>query len=191
MNPIETNEKLNFADFINHSDTYLETGTCYGQSVERALLAGFKKVRSVEVFKPFFDHCFNLFSENNNVELFCGRSDDELPEMLKGIMKPCVIFLDAHPAGPNTGGHDDLMEKGDKSEFAQDHILTKELQIILAHRMDHIIIIDDQNGINADNEAYMKMILEANKEYQFYFYDEQLDPNGTYYKNKSLVCVPK
>lgn len=190
MTPIETNKKLNFADFINHSDTYIETGTCYGQSVERALAAGYKKIKSVEVHKPFFDHCFNLFSENADVELFLGKSDEELYEMLKNVIKPCVIFLDAHPAGPNTGGHDDLMEKGDKSEFQQDFILTKELEIILLNRIDHIIIIDDQNGINSDNEAYIKILLSANPDYQFFFYDEQLDPKGTYYKNKSLVCIP-
>jgi hypothetical protein len=190
MNPVETNQKLNFADFINHSDIYIETGTCYGQSVERALAAGYKRIRSVEVHQPFYDHCFNLFADKANVELFLGKSDEELPEMLKGIMQPCIIFLDAHPAGPNTGGHDDLMEKGNASEFNQDSILKRELQVILSHRPDHIIIIDDQNGLNADNEAYMEMIMKANKDYQFYFYDEQLDPNGTYYKNKSLVCIP-
>jgi hypothetical protein len=110
--------------------------------------------------------------------------------MLKGIIHPCVIFLDAHPAGPNTGGHDDLMDKGENSEFQQDFILTKEIVIILKNNINHIIIIDDQNGINADNIAYMKMLSAANPNYEFYFYDEQLDPNGTYYKNKSLVCVP-
>jgi hypothetical protein len=61
MNPIETNKKLNFADFIKHSDTYIETGTCYGQSIERALLAGFKKIRSVEVHKPFLIIALNYF----------------------------------------------------------------------------------------------------------------------------------
>ena len=112
-----------------------------------------------------------------------------MPEMLENISGPAVIFLDAHPAGPNTGGHDDLMEKGAASEYHQDTVLKRELAAILKHDPTHIIIIDDQNGNNPENEAYIKMILEVNPNYQFYFYDEQA--GEIFYKNKSLVCIPK
>jgi hypothetical protein len=90
--PIETGKLLNFADFLHFSETYIETGSCYGNSIERALDAGFKKIKSVEVHPPFFDHCFAKFSNNVNVELFLGKSDEELPEMLKGVHAPVVVF---------------------------------------------------------------------------------------------------
>ena len=130
-----------------------------------------------------------LFKNNVHVELFFGKSDEKMPEMLENISGPAVIFLDAHPAGPNTGGHDDLMEKGAASEYHQDTVLKRELAAILKHDPTHIIIIDDQNGNNPENEAYIKMILEVNPNYQFYFYDEQA--GEIFYKNKSLVCIPK
>lgn len=190
MKPIETNKILDFADFLKYSTTYCESGSCYGGSINRALGAGYERIKSCEVMKKFYDHCVETFKEHSKVELFLGESRHELPKMLADITEPCIIFLDAHPAGENTGGHDDLMEKGAKSEFHQDFILTKELEIILANNKDHIIILDDQNGINKENKAYMKMISKANPSYSFYFYDEQLGGEESFYKNKSLVCIP-
>ncbi len=189
MKPVETNKLLNFADFIGHSNIYIETGTCYGGSVKKAMEAGYKTIKSVEVYEPFYLKCQETFRDNKNVELFFGKSDEKMKEMLEDIRQPAVIFLDAHPAGPNTGGHDDLMEKGAESEYHQDTVLKRELAAILAHNPRHIIIIDDQNGENPDNEHYIKMILAVNSAYQFYWYDEQAGP--TFYKNKSLVCIPK
>ena len=190
MKPIETGKLLNFADFRSHSDTYVETGSCYGQSIDRALGAGFPIVKSCEVYEPFYRHCKSIYKEQPKVTLFLGNSKDSLPLMLEGITEPCVIFLDAHPAGEGTGGHDDLMKKGNKSEFQQDFILTKEIDIILNHGKNHVIIIDDQNGENNDNKAYIKTLLKANPSYLFYFYDEQLGDAKSFYKNKSLVCIP-
>lgn len=189
MIPIETNKLLNFADFLKYSDTYCETGSCHGGSITKALAAGYTKIKSVEVFEKFYNHCVELFAGNPNIKLYMGKSADRLPEMFSDVTKPAVIFLDAHPAGPNTGGHDDLMENGNASEFHQDFILTKELEIILANNNSHIIIIDDQNGNNPENEAYIKMILNANPGYKFYFYDEKA--GEIFYKNKSLVCIPE
>jgi hypothetical protein len=183
-----TNKLLNFRDFINYSSVYVETGTCYGGSVDKALQAGFNQILTVEVHRPFFDSCVEKYKNEPKVDLFFGKSDIVLPSMLHRIIQRAVIFLDAHPAGPNTGGHDDLMEKGNESTFNQDFILTNELKAILAHRNDHLIILDDQNGLNAENAAYMKMLLEANPNYNFYFYDEQA--GDKFYKDKSLVCIP-
>jgi hypothetical protein len=81
------------------------------------------------------------------------------------------------------------MENGENSEFHQHFILTREIQAILENSPHHIIIIDDQNGLNPENEYYMRMILEVNPNYKFYFYDEQL--GKIFYKNKSLVCIPE
>lgn len=184
----QTNKLLDFSDFSNHSDTYIETGTCYGGSVNKALISGFKRIKSVEVFQPFYLHCKELFKNNKNIELFYGKSTDELPKMLEDITKPCVFFLDAHPAGPGTGGHDDLMENGGTSEFHQDYILTNEIKLIISNNKNHIIIIDDQNGENPANQHYMKLISDINPSYKYFFYDEQA--GDIFYKDKSLVCIP-
>ncbi len=190
MKPIQTNKILDFADFLSHSKIYVETGSCYGGSINRALQAGFEKIRSCEVFDKFYNHCLEAFKDNDKVKLYLGESRHELSVMLSDLTEPAVIFLDAHPAGPNTGGHDDLMNKGKESEFNQDFILTKEIDIILKSNKNHIIIIDDQNGEHDENKAYVETILRANPAYSFYFYDEQLSDEKSFYKNKSLVCIP-
>ena len=107
--------------------------------------------------------------------------------MLAQTDGPCVIFLDAHPAGPTTAGHDELLA-GDKS-YSQHEIILKELQYILLHRRDLLIIIDDQHGPDNNNFVYLKMCIDLNHNYKFSFYDEQLE-DGILYKNKIMVCNP-
>lgn len=185
--PIQTDKVLDFAEFRGFSPVYVETGTCYGGSLERAIKAGYKYLYSVEAHRPFYYHCKAKFEAQKNIILLHGKSYLMLPEMLTGNNQ-CVIFLDAHPAGPETAGHDDLMEKGEKSEFHQDNIITKELAAILRHRNDHLIIIDDQNGANEENVEYMATLRTANPNYKFFWYDEQAGER--FYKNKVLVCIP-
>jgi len=168
-------------DFRYFSSTYLETGSCMGESINRALKAGFDQIKSVEVFEEFYNRCVLRFRDKP-VELFLGKSADCLPEMLN-LTEPAVIFLDAHPAGPGTGGHSDLIEKGETSDFHQNKILTRELEIILSHPLKHLIILDDQTL--EDAKIFMGML----KEYRFEFMDEQLE-NHPRVADKVLVCVP-
>lgn len=164
---------FNIQDFRKFSDVYIETGSAWGESIKRA--NGFKVIKSVEIHEPFYNHCKSKY----DVELYLGNSIDKLPLMLGDVDRSAVILLDAHPAGPGTGGHDDLMTKGEHSEFQQESIISRELEAILKHRKDHVIIIDDMNGLNPFSE-----ILEH---YSFRFYDEDM---GIYYKDKFLVCFP-
>jgi hypothetical protein len=168
--------------FKYFSNTFIETGCCQGEGVQRALDAGFTRVKSVDIYDPFYQHCIERF-KGKPVDLYLGKSTDQLDKMLEDVYEPAVILLDAHPAGPNTGGHDDLMEKGDKSEFQQTLILQKEIKIILEHPKRHLIIIDDQTPEEA--LIYMDIL----KGYRFEFFDEQL-PNIPLAKDKILVCYP-
>jgi len=177
--PVSTGLLFSEADFLKHSDTWIETGTCMGDGVERALKAGFSKVVTVEAWEPFYNACQPKFT-GRNVDLFFGKSYEQLPNMLPDY--PCVIFLDAHPAGPNTTGHDELMN-GDES-VSQHSVIMAELKVILAHHHKHVIIIDDQNGNNKENAVYMKML----KGYTFAFYDDNIGGNFT--KDKMMVCLP-
>lgn len=187
-----TNKVLDFGEFLKYSKKFVETGTCHGRTVQVAIDKGYTDIRSVEVYEPFYQKCMDRFFGKENggaiVSLWKGKSTEWLPAMLGDETERAVIFLDAHPTGPDTGGHDDLMEKGDKSEFHQDSILKAELEIILNHRKDHIIIIDDQNGFNDISEAHINQVFAANPEYSFFFYDE--GEGEHFYKNKCVVCIP-
>lgn len=185
MKITKTNKLLNYSDFIAYSSLYIETGSCSGESIQRALDAGFLEVKSVEAMLEYFDVCTHRFAGNNRVDLYLGSSYKRLPNMLKDVDFSAVIFLDAHPAGPGTAGHDEIMEG--QQEFGQDYIITKELEVILSHRNDHLIIIDDLS-IGSDEDAkYMQMCLDANPNYLFEYYDENI---GQYRQNKILVCRP-
>lgn len=189
MEAKKTDKLLNFADFRKYSDTIIESGTGMGGGIEQMLLAGYKRIKSVEAKDTYHQHNLKKFADFRMVELFFGMSKDMFPEMLSDITTPAVFFLDAHVSGENSAGHQDYLEKGNASEYAQDNCLTAELKTVLANGKEHVIIIDDQNGENDENVKYRQMCLNANPSYHFYFYDEHLD-GGTLYKNKSLVCVP-
>lgn len=184
---ISTDEKLDFSIFSKYSDTFIETGTAGGAGILNAIDSGFKIIKSVEAKDTYFNNCVEKFKDYDNVHLYFGMSQDKLKEMISDLDKPCVFWLDAHVSGPNSAGHEDYMEKGNNSDYAQDNVLTSELDIILNHRKDHIILIDDQDGLNPVSESYINKVFESNKDYQFYLYDEMR--GDILYKNKCLVCM--
>jgi hypothetical protein len=186
LNPTVTNELFKIGNYRHFSSTYLETGSCYGQSIHRALDGKFDRIKSVELHKPYYEYCVTKF-KNNPVELFLGKSTNKLEQMLADVYEPIVIFLDAHPAGEGTESHEEWV-KGN-TEFYQHFILTKEIEIILEHRKDHLVIIDDQ-VFGQESDSYMVKLKEANPNYSFLWYDEQLAPHEPVTKNKILVCIP-
>lgn len=181
-----TNQLFNIKDFLPYSNTYIETGSCAGESIRRALEAGFTRVKSVELAESFYLQCVERF-KGKPVELFLGKSTDRLDKMLEDVYEPAVIFLDAHPAGPGTGGHEELL--GGNNEFAQDTILRQELSIILDHRTDHLIIIDDQTP-GPESDYYIDYLKRFNPSYEPYWYDEQLGEDQPLFLKKVLVCAP-
>lgn len=187
MNIKQTGKLLDYHDFVDFSPLFIETGSCAGDGIDRALAAGFYRVKSVEASAQFYMKCIEKFKGSHLVQLYFGSSITMLPEMISQLNFPAVFFLDAHPAGPGTAGHDEIIS-GDE-QFGQDYIITKELEVILAHRNDHLIIIDDLEYGSDEDKKYMQMCLKANPKYTFEYYDEQL-PNVELRKNKVLVCRP-
>lgn len=146
-----TTEVINTKNFIWFSDTIVETGTCNGAGIDRFLKAGFLDVRSVEMEEKWYNYTAGRFTNIPNVKLWLGNSSEKLEEMLPE--KPAVVILDAHPAGPGTAGHEEIIKleaegKASLSDFYGDNILKKELGIIKKSRYKHLIIIDDQHSVN-------------------------------------------
>ena len=177
---------MNWKEFTKYSDTFIETGTAWGRTVTEALKAGFKDIRSVEASDKYYRRCVDVFIDNPCVKLYYGMSVDRLPDMLDGIDKPCVFWLDAHVTGDDYAGNEDFKLKGNQSDYAQHKCLVNELNIILAHRSDHIILIDDKAGEGPDNLEYKEMMLKVNSDYKFRFEDEYY--NGIYSKEKIFIA---
>ena len=166
----DRSQVVNLSNYTSFSKCLVETGSSSGAGIFRAIEAGYDDIRSVELSESWHQHCQTIFSENPRVKLYLGDSRDMLPQMLPD--EKCVIVLDAHPSGPHTAGHDDLMEKGESSIYHQDRILREEMKIIIDNKIRNLIIIDDQEDIKKE----WTMMLED--------YDFELI-NGKY-----LVCVP-
>lgn len=181
----QTNRLLDYADFVDFSPLFIETGSAAGCGIQRALDAGFHRVKSVEAMPEYCNQSSDRFKGNHFVQCYFGSSFEKLPEMIERLNYKAVFFLDAHPAGPGTAGHVEIL--AGKSDYGQDYIITRELEVILAHRNDHLIIIDDLS-IGSDEDAnYMQMCLDSNPNYTFEYYDEEM---SEYRKNKVLVCRP-
>lgn len=144
-------EVINTKNFLWFSDVIVETGTCTGAGIDRFLAAGFTDIRSVELDDNWYNYSSGRFSGNHHVKIWKGDSREKLAEMVPD--KPAVVILDAHPAGPGTAGHDDLInhEAGgnpEVSNFFGDNILAKEIEILKESGHKHLIILDDQNSVN-------------------------------------------
>lgn len=118
-----------------HLGIFVETGTCYGRSVEAVLKLGFTDVRSVEALPKRYSHCMDLFDGRKEVTLWLGESVDYLEEMITDLTSPALFWLDAHPSGN---------ESYDRPGNDQSTILKTELKIIQGHPVkNHVILIDD------------------------------------------------
>jgi hypothetical protein len=144
-------EVINTKNFLWFSRTIVETGTCNGAGIDRFLTAGYTDIRSVEMSDNWYSYSSSRFSSNPHIKIWHGDSREKLAEMLPD--NPAVVILDAHPAGPGTAGHDDLIKFESEgtphlSNFHGDKILEAEIQILKNSKHKHLIIIDDQHSVN-------------------------------------------
>ncbi len=182
-----TNKLLDYKEFLKYGDKFIETGSAAGEGIQRALEAGFQEVHSIEAQREWYEVCVNRFMGDPRVFLHHGRSSEVLGiPLIKSTNTGVVFFLDAHPSGPLTAGHWDVMLHGSDSEYAQHNIILSELRLIFSWYFEPVIMIDDQHGNDLDNEKYMLEILNWNNQ----FYDENLGGNN-FYKDKIMVAVKK
>jgi hypothetical protein len=84
---------------------FVETGTHLGGSVQFALDLGFEEALSCEMMPDRYNHCMEKFSENDNVSLWLGDSDDgggvptfeELDLIAENEIKDHTIIIDDIP----------------------------------------------------------------------------------------------
>jgi hypothetical protein len=164
-----------FKKYLNN--IFIETGTYYGDSVQKAIDAGFKTIYSIELGDALYNKCKDRFKGIDNVYLYNGDSGKVLSEILSYISESVTFWLDSHFSGVDTVMGESITP------------LLKELEIIKNHPVkDHIILIDDLRGWDKhvcgfDTLDLMKKITEINPNYVFKLEDG-------YIKNDILVaCV--
>lgn len=162
---------------------FVETGTYYGEGIVYALQAGFKNIRSVELFDKLYSICLEKFNNIPNVKLYQGNSSEKLWEMIADINQPITFWLDAHYSDSSTA-------KG--PEFSP---IVKELDIIKRHPIKiHTILIDDIRDMGTmffdfvTREQVIAKIMEINPEYTI-TYENGVHADRIFY-NDILVARP-
>src|SRR4051812_29454780 len=158
-----------FKRYLN--PVFIETGTYLGDGIKQALLAGFPKIRSVELSEKLFEENVRRFANQPSVKIYQGSSESQLGDMIADIREPITFWLDAHYSAGITA-------KGD-----QNSPILKELRVIAAHPVKtHTILIDDRRQVGTADFDFVTetqirdAILAINPAYKF-SYDTGSDAN--------------
>lgn len=120
------------------SGILIESGSLYGDTIQRALDCGYTTVYSIEIDEKLYKLVsgrFNKQIEEGTVKLFFGSSIDVLPNVLRDIDEPVTFWLDAH------------LHEGD---YGVEHNapIIEELDIISEHHVNnHLVMVDDMRII--------------------------------------------
>ncbi|MDC0904070.1 hypothetical protein OAS51_01300 [Candidatus Thioglobus sp.] len=113
-------------------NTFIETGTFYGQMVRYAA-DYFEKVVSIEIHEPFYLENNNFFKEKDNVNILLGDSSIRLADAITMSEGKILFWLDGHYSGTGTGVGNKISP------------IIEELRIIANFNPNnHCIIIDDR-----------------------------------------------
>jgi hypothetical protein len=144
-----------FKKYLN--PIFIETGSYYGDGIQQALDAGFKRVYSIESSEELYNECIRRFKSIRKVHLILGESQNILSKLLTRINNIATFWLDAH----------------NETESP----LLKELEVIKQHHIKtHTILIDDLRNWSIEKNGFdinvlKTAILEINPNYIFSFED--------------------
>ena len=119
--------------------TLVETGTYYGEMVA-AMKDRFSRIYSVEYDHQLAQRAIKKFSRYSHIQILEGDSQQVIPELLQSLTAPALFWLDA-------GYYGWAGLQGNKQR------LTTELEAILRHPVQHVILMDDARGLNGQNGA--------------------------------------
>ena len=144
-----------FKQYKGNINTFVETGTCSGDSVQDAIKLGFTKILSVEINPDYFSNCCIKFEqeiESGLVKLFLGDSIQTFPLMLQQINESAMFWLDAHQDANITVNQELL--------YLTQHPIKNNVIII-----DDIPLYFDEQGIK--NLQYTLNIINQNFKFAF------------------------
>jgi hypothetical protein len=161
---------------------FIETGTFGGDGIQKALNAGFRRVRSMEFDTSLANDARRRFVKNRNVTIYQGDSSLDLWKIIKDINEPVTFWLDAHIFPPREDG-------------GKNCPLIEELEQIKQHPIKtHTILIDDMHCCNTaafdfmNQDDFIQKILEINPDYEIRYVDG--GDEGEYKNNVMVATCP-
>lgn len=158
-------------------NVFIETGT--NQGLTPLFLSGsFRDVYTIELHEGLWGAAVQRLSGHGNVHCLQGDSTVVLPEILKTIEEPAVIWLDGHHSGPGTA-------YGDHSSP-----IREELAALFADGRPHVILVDDARIFDGGPEH---LLYEHYYEYPSLTWVEQTAKDNHYsyeLKNDIIRLVP-
>lgn len=109
---------------------FIETGTCHGAMVE-AVAGDFLSIDTIEFYEPNFLIAQERLARFPHVRVHLGDSADVLGKLIVELVRPALVFLDAHYSGPGTG------------RAAVDTPVVSELRTLSCSPFANVIVIDD------------------------------------------------
>jgi len=151
------------------SGIFIESGSLYGDTIQRALDCGYTTVYSIEIDDGLYELVKGRFEEqikDGTVKLYHGSTIDVLPNILKEIDEPVTFWLDAH------------LHNGDYG-VVHNAPVVEELSIISEHHIkDHLIMVDDMRIIRNANwgrgnmeQTVLNSIRKINENYRITYRD--------------------
>ena len=115
----------------------VETGTYYGEMIA-AVTKRFRQIYSIELNHELAQRAQLRFRHQSHVEIIEGDSQTVVPQLLKRINERCLWWLDAGYCGW-------------VGEVGNPNRLGSEFKAILDdRRYQHVILMDDADGINGE-----------------------------------------
>jgi len=121
--------------------TFVETGTFRGETIE-FLLPEMERVHSVELSGQLHAAALEKFKDRPQVHLHKGDSATILPEIIRGLKRPALIWLDAHYSAKVT------------AHGPEETPILAELRAVFGcSKVLHVILIDDAREFE-DKDTY-------------------------------------
>lgn len=152
-----------------HYATFVETGTYRGNTVQKALDAGFTRIHTIEIDDGLFRKARERFKDRPEVNLHKGDSIVCLKSILAALSEPAVFWLDAHRTYADEG----LLAGG-----AVPCPVMEELALLADHPIkEHTILIDDRRLLgqaswgSIEEATVIDRLLSINPEYRIVYHD--------------------
>lgn len=136
---------------------FIESGTYYGNMVS-VVKNLFKKIISIEIYKPLANLNINFFKKNKKIIIIEGDSGSLIPELIDNHdLNNSLFWLDGHYSGDGTGIGDSYSP-----------IINELVSILDSSIKNYLILIDDWrlfDGLDypSKNEIYNLLANYADK----------------------------